>query len=96
MTQFEALLSALRREDVSFVIIGGIAATLHGSARLTNDLDIVYERSVTNYERLTRALRPFNPYRGELHPACHSDLTQRRSKEGSTSRCAQTPVTSTC
>ncbi len=62
MTQFEALLSALRREEVSFVIIGGIAATLHGSARLTNDLDIVYERSVTNYERLTRALRPFNPY----------------------------------
>jgi hypothetical protein len=62
MTQFEALLSALRREEVSFVIIGGIAATLHGSARLTNDLDIVYERSVENYERLARALRPFNPY----------------------------------
>ncbi len=43
MTQFEALLAALRHEDVSFVIIGGIAATLHGSARLTNDLDVAYE-----------------------------------------------------
>lgn len=62
MTQFEALLLALRHEDVSFVIIGGIAATPHGSARLTNDLDVVYERSVENYERLARALRPFSPY----------------------------------
>jgi hypothetical protein len=45
MTQSEVLLSALRQQEVSFVIIGGIAATLHGSARLTNDLDIVYERT---------------------------------------------------
>lgn len=62
MTKFEALLTALRGENVSFVIIGGIAATLHGSARLTNDLDIAYERSTENYRRLTRALAPFDPY----------------------------------
>ena len=62
MTQFEVLLSALEREGVSFVIVGGIAATLHGSARLTNDLDIVYERSGENYVRLVRALQPFKPY----------------------------------
>ena len=62
MTQFEALLSALKHEGVSFVIVGGIAATLHGSARLTNDLDIVYERSTENYERLAGALHPFGPY----------------------------------
>lgn len=62
MTQFEVLLPALQQEDVSFVIVGGIAATLHGSARLTNDLDIVYERSGQNYRKLVRALQPFNPY----------------------------------
>jgi predicted nucleotidyltransferase len=62
MTQFEVLLTALQREGVSFVIIGGIAATLHGSARLTNDLDIVYERSSENYTKLVRALQPFDPY----------------------------------
>jgi len=62
MTQFEVLLTALQREGVSFVIIGGIAATLHGSARLTNDLDIVYERSAENYSKLVRALQPFDPY----------------------------------
>lgn len=62
MTQFEVLLSALHREGVAFVIVGGVAATLHGSARLTNDLDIVYERSDQNHRKLVDALRPFNPY----------------------------------
>jgi len=62
MTQFEVLLTALQHEGVSFVIIGGIAATLHGSARLTNDLDIVYQRSSENYPKLVRALKPFDPY----------------------------------
>ena len=62
MTRFETLLAALRGNDVSFVIIGGVAATLHGSARLTNDLDVVYERTSLNYERLAKALAPFKPY----------------------------------
>ena len=62
MTQFEVLLAALRESDVSFVIIGGVAATLHGSARLTNDLDIAYERSSRNYEGIAAALVPFKPY----------------------------------
>ncbi len=62
MTQFEVLLGALTERRVSFVIIGGIAATLHGSARLTNDLDVAYERSPENIERLAAALLPFDPY----------------------------------
>jgi hypothetical protein len=62
VTQFEVLLSALKNEGVSFIIIGGVAATFHGSARLTNDLDVVYERSPENIERLAKALAPLNPY----------------------------------
>ena len=62
MTNFETLLVALRAQDVAFVIIGGIAATLHGSARLTNDLDIAYDRSDDNLARLAAALAPFRPY----------------------------------
>jgi hypothetical protein len=62
MTQFEVLLSALKNEGVSFIIIGGVAATFHGSARLTNDLDVVYERSPENIEHLAKALAPLNPY----------------------------------
>jgi predicted nucleotidyltransferase len=62
MNNFEILLDALASSGVSFVIIGGVAATVHGSARLTSDLDIVYERSPANLQRLVTALRPLQPY----------------------------------
>lgn len=62
MTQLEVLLSTLQNGRVSFIIIGGVAATFHGSARLTNDLDVVYERTHENIERLAEALAPLNPY----------------------------------
>jgi hypothetical protein len=62
MIEFRSLLESLDRHEVAFVIIGGIAATLHGSARLTFDLDIVYERTPDNLERLVAALTPFAPY----------------------------------
>lgn len=45
MTDFGHLLRVLTARDVRFVIIGGFAATAHGSAFLTVDLDIVYDRS---------------------------------------------------
>ena len=62
MIDFERLLRALAANDVSFVIVGGVAATLHGSARLTTDLDIVYARDPQNIARLAAALAPLEPY----------------------------------
>lgn len=62
MTDFERLLGTLGAGDVSFVIVGGIAATVHGSARLTSDVDIIYDRSPENIERLVAALAPLDPY----------------------------------
>jgi hypothetical protein len=62
MIEFRALLESLHEHGVVFVIVGGIAATLHGSARLTYDLDIVYERSRDNMDRIVEALAPFSPY----------------------------------
>jgi hypothetical protein len=41
MTDFERLLAALNAAQVDYVIIGGFAATIHGSAHVTVDLDIV-------------------------------------------------------
>lgn len=37
---------------VRFIIIGGAAATAHGSTRLTADLTIVYDRGDENLDRL--------------------------------------------
>jgi len=59
---FERLLSALIDGRVDFIIVGGVAATLHGSARLTSDLDLVYERSARNIARIVTALAPLAPY----------------------------------
>lgn len=44
MTDFRGLLEALCREGVEFILVGGVAARIHGSARLTEDLDLVYGR----------------------------------------------------
>lgn len=62
MTDFARLLAALADAQVQFIIVGGLAATVHGSSRLTQDVDIVYARSDANLERLTSALAPFSPY----------------------------------
>ena len=62
MTDFKALLRLLTENEVEFIIVGGAAATAHGSARLTFDLDIVYRRSTENISRLVDALKPIKPY----------------------------------
>ena len=62
MTNFEALLSTLDRSRVEYIVVGGAAAIAHGSARFTQDLDIVYSRSPENLDRLVAALRDLKPY----------------------------------
>ena len=62
MTDFEAALRSLGEAGVDFVIVGGLAAVIHGSARLTQDIDVVYSRSSANIERLVMALSPHAPY----------------------------------
>ena len=61
MTDYEKILDALVSAGVEFIIVGGAAATAHGSARLTEDLDIVYSRQKENVKRLVEALKPFRP-----------------------------------
>jgi hypothetical protein len=59
--QAEVMLTALCDADVSFIVIGGMAAVAHGSSYVTADLDIFYQRQVSNYTKITTALRRFNP-----------------------------------
>ena len=62
MIDFPALLRALAESRVEFIIVGGVAATIHGSARVTHDLDLVYSRTEQNLVRLAAALEPEHPY----------------------------------
>jgi predicted nucleotidyltransferase len=62
MTDFKTLLRALAEGGVDFILVGGVAATVHGATRLTLDVDVVYGRSPDNLERLVLALAPHRPY----------------------------------
>lgn len=47
---------ALREEEIEFVLVGGMAAILHGDVGVTVDVDIVPERTPENLDRLADAL----------------------------------------
>ena len=51
------MLRALAHRRVDYVLIGGLAAVLHGSPTFTNDADICPRRTRDNLERLATALR---------------------------------------
>ncbi|MEX2238305.1 MAG: hypothetical protein WEB00_12305 [Dehalococcoidia bacterium] len=50
------IFEALRRREVRFVLIGGLAAQALGSAMLTKDTDICYDRADDNIVRLAAAI----------------------------------------
>jgi len=49
--QFDKLLPLLVNGDIKFILIGGVAGNVLGSARLTFDVDVVYDRSKVNAGR---------------------------------------------
>lgn len=51
-----SLIRRLVDEEVDFVVIGGIAAVVHGSAQLTYDLDVCFSTEPDNLRRLGAAL----------------------------------------
>jgi len=55
--EFAEILARLNAAGVRYVLIGGLAMVLHGSAHITQDIDIGYARSPENFEALAVALR---------------------------------------
>jgi hypothetical protein len=66
-----ALLAALYRGEVRFIVVGGAAAQLHGATLATLDLDIVHQRDAGNVARLLDVLN-------ELDAFHRYDLQNRR------------------
>ncbi len=56
-SDFFGVLSVLTRYEVRFVLIGGLAARLHGSPTVTLDIDICPARDEQNLQSLVRALQ---------------------------------------
>ncbi len=82
MIDFPALLRALADHGSRFIIVGGAAATAHGSARLTQDLDLVYDRSPDNLRRLVAALRPHEPYLRGAPPGLPFSVDEETLRKG--------------
>src|SRR5688500_18053647 len=61
MAEIPELISRLNSAGVEFVIVGGVAANLHGSPLLTGDLDICCPMTEQNMRRLLDAIGALNP-----------------------------------
>ncbi|MDP9405366.1 MAG: hypothetical protein M3O86_02025 [Actinomycetota bacterium] len=57
-----AAVAALSGHGVRYVVIGGVAAVSQGSPIVTTDLDVCYDRSRDNLERLAAALRELHAH----------------------------------
>ncbi|MDP9184375.1 MAG: hypothetical protein M3O29_01745, partial [Actinomycetota bacterium] len=78
-----AIFDVLDRHGVRYVLIGGMAAILHGAAHVTTDVDVVPQDARENLERLSSALKEVHArirVRGEPGgvPFDHSDESLAR------------------
>ena len=56
LNQYQDVFRCFQKHDVKYVVIGGIAAVLHGVPRATFDLDLLIEATSDNAQRLLNAL----------------------------------------
>ena len=58
---FQETIAVLAASGLRFVIVGGVAMRLQGSAHLTDDIDFAVARDPANLELLIKALAPYHP-----------------------------------
>ena len=78
----EAPLRLLAKYRVDCVIVGGVAAAIHGSLLLTNDLDVCYSRDPANLERLASALQSVQAQLRNVPPGIPFLLDSETLKRG--------------
>ncbi len=57
----EPILRRLATRQVEYVVVGGLAMVVHGSAYITDDLDLCYRRTPPNLEAITAAFAVLRP-----------------------------------
>ena len=60
--RFISILQTLLENRVEFILVGGVAAVIHGAPVTTFDIDIVHRRTHDNIERLMKALEALDAY----------------------------------
>ena len=71
---FEELLRLLEEHGVDYMIVGGYAVAYHGYPRFTRDIDLFFDCSAENIDRLRDALIAFG-FRGDDLP-CEAFATK--------------------
>lgn len=82
INDYKQLIPTLVKGKVKFIIIGGIAAVVHGSARSTFDLDVVYCREALNIKNLVQTLKPCSPYLRDAPQGLPFELDQDTVEKG--------------
>lgn len=82
MNSFQKLLKALADESVNFVVIGAFAAIAHGATQGTDDLDICYERSPSNYKKIIAAIAKFHPRLRDLPDSLKAPFDEHSLAQG--------------
>ena len=77
-----ALLEALERQRVTYIVVGGLGRVLHGSDELTDGLDVVPSMREENLRRLDA-----RPRRAERAPT-RRQAARRSSATSPASRCS--------
>jgi predicted nucleotidyltransferase len=73
VSELNGLLQRLSAAGIDFVVVGGVAAVLHGSSMVTRDLDVCASLSSENLQKLRDAFRDLHPVH-RIGPARHSFL----------------------
>ena len=79
-----AMFEALGHERVSYVVVGGFARVVHGSAETTRGLDIVPSLREENLRRLGRALDELDARGPDRRPVDVASLASSEPIEGRT------------
>lgn len=78
----DLVLSELLDAGVRFVLVGGLAAQVHGSPSLTGDVDICFALEGANLDRLAIALRSLAAVRRELPSGVSAPIDARALRAG--------------
>jgi predicted nucleotidyltransferase len=82
IASLEEVLRAMQQHQVRCIVIGGWAAVLHGSARSTSDVDLVYARDPQNLKCLVAAISARQPYLRGAPPGLPFQWDERTVESG--------------
>jgi len=79
MQQLSQLLSRLIKAEVEFVLVGGLAASIHGSSLTTRDVDICCRFDEVNLMKIQESLADLHPVH-RMRPDLSLNLTREQCK----------------